>query len=156
LAPSHGVGATGGNPAPTRHIDSVNRSFHLDDLQRVTLKANGHDIPTWVMDTDAKREEGMMWLTSDDVADNDGMIFVFSEAKPQSFWMKNTILALDLIFISKDKKVLNVQHGRPQDTSPLPSAGDAMYVLEMKDGAAKRLGIGPGTVFTIPDSVKSK
>lgn len=154
--PTHGVGATGESGGSSQHVDSLNRTFHLGDLQRVTLKANGHDISAWVMDTDPKREEGMMWLNADDVRDDDGMIFVFPDAKPQSFWMKNTILGLDIIYISKDKKVVNVQRGLPQDTTSLPSAGPAQYVLEMKVGSAKRLGIGPGTSVSIPGDVKSK
>jgi uncharacterized membrane protein (UPF0127 family) len=139
------------------HIDSVKRQFHLKDLQRVTLKANGHDIPAWVMDDKPKQEEGMMWLVESDVNEGDGMIFVFPKAAPQGFWMKNTILALDIMFISQDKKLLNVQPGRPyDDQTNLPSKGAAMYVLEMRQGAAKRLGLKPGTVFTIPADVKAK
>lgn len=150
----HGGSSTGGQSEG--HMDSLRRQFHLDKLERVTLKAAGHDIPTWVMDTDPKKQEGMMWLVDKDVKDDEGMIFVFAKAAHQGFWMENTILPLDIIFISKDKKVLNIQHGKPYDQTNLPSAGDAMYVLEMKDGASKRLGIKPGTVITIPDTVKSK
>src|SRR5207245_531028 len=138
-------------------INSLKRTYQLSDLQGVTLKANGHDIPTWVMDTEDKQREGMMWLTADDVHDNDGMIFVFPSAQQQSFWMKNTLLALDIIYISDKKKVLNIQEGKPLDEiTKLPSKGPAIYVLEMKQGAAKRLGIGPGTEISIPDTVKSK
>ena len=138
------------------HFDSIQRTYHLKDLQRVTLKVNGHDVKAWVMDDNGKREEGMMFLTADDVSDDDGMIFVFSEAGQQSFWMKNTLLALDITYISPDKKVLNVQPGKPGDLTPLPSKGDAQYVLEMKQGSAARLGIKPGVKVEIPNTVKSK
>jgi uncharacterized protein len=151
----HG-GTTGGSTGAVEHFDSIQRTYHLRDLQRETLKANGHEIKAWVMDTDGKRAEGMMFLDASDVSDDDGMIFVFDEARPQNFFMRNTILALDIIFISKDKKVLNIQPGQPQDETSLPSKGAAKFVLEMKQGSAKRLGIKPGTVVTIPDSVKSK
>jgi uncharacterized membrane protein (UPF0127 family) len=145
---------TGGPPAEP--IDSIQRTYHLKDLQRVTLKANGHEIPAWVMDDDPKRREGLMWLDNDNVKEDDGMIFVFTAAEPQSFWMENTVLPLDIIFISDGKKVLNVQQGKPMDKSPLPSKGAAKFVLEMRQGAAKRLGIEPGTPVTIPDTVVAK
>jgi uncharacterized membrane protein (UPF0127 family) len=151
----HG-GTTAGSTGQPQHFDSLKRTYHLRDLQRETLKANGHEIKAWVMDTPDKRSEGMMWLDSEDVSDDDGMIFVFDEPAKQSFWMKNTILALDIIYISKDKKVLNIQPGQPGSEAPLPSKGEAKFVLELKRGSAKRLGIMPGTIVAIPASVKSK
>jgi uncharacterized membrane protein (UPF0127 family) len=98
----------------------------------------------------------MMFLDAEDVHDNDGMIFVFDTAEQRSFWMHNCILALDIIYISADKKVLNIQPGMPHDDTGLPSKGAAQFVLEMKQGSAARLGIKPGTLVTIPASVKSR
>lgn len=160
--PETGAGTSGGQNisttgAPPVHVDSLQRTYHLPDLQRVTLKANGHDIKAWVMDTEDKQREGMMWLTAEDVADDDGMLFAFTDADNRNFWMKDTILALDIIYISEGKKVLNIEEGKPLDEkTSLPSDGKAMYVLEMKKGAAQRLGIKPGVVITIPDTVKGK
>jgi uncharacterized membrane protein (UPF0127 family) len=140
-----------------QHVDSVNRTYHLKDLQRVKLEANGKEIPVWVMDDEGKRREGMMWLTADDVSDDDGMLFAFPDVQPASngFWMENTILALDIMYISEGKKVLDIQEGSPHDETSLKSSGDYKYVLEMKRGAAKRLGIAPGTLIMIPNSVKA-
>lgn len=152
---SSGVSDSKTAPKPG-HTDSLRRTFHLDTLERVTLKANGHEIPAWVMDTGPKEAEGMMWLVDSNVQADEGMLFVFKEAKKQSFWMENTILPLDIIFISDKYRVVNVQQGKPYDESPLPSSGPAMYVLEMKQGAAKRLGIGPGVEISIPSGVKAK
>lgn len=160
--PEAGVGMSGGQSttttgSPPVHVDSLQRTYHLPDLQRVTLKANGHDIKAWVMDTEDKRREGMMWLTAEDVGEDDGMLFAFPDADNRSFWMKDTILALDIIYLSEGKKVLNIQEGKPLDEkTSLPSDGKAMHVLEMKKGAAQRLGIKPGIAITIPDTVKGK
>jgi uncharacterized membrane protein (UPF0127 family) len=151
-----------GGPAPepasqqTGHVESLRRQFKLKDLQRVTLKANGHEIPAWVMDNDEKRAEGMMWLIEPDVKENEGMIFVFPEASQESFWMENTLLPLDIIYIKADHTVANVQKGRPYDETSLPSKGPVKYVLEMREGAAKTLGIKEGTKIEIPDSVKAQ
>jgi uncharacterized membrane protein (UPF0127 family) len=154
------VGDTGADSAvpqsQTGHVESARRAFRLKDLQRVTLKANGHDIPAWVMDNDPKRAEGMMWLVEEDVKENEGMVFVFPDAKAESFWMENTILPLDIIYIKSDHTVANIQEGRPYDTASLPSKGPVQYVLEMRQGAAKKLGIKAGTKIDIPSSVKAK
>ena len=86
------------------------------------------------------------------------MIFAFAQVHPKSpgFYMRNTILPLDIIFLSPKKGVLNVQQGKPYDETDLPSAAPFQFVLEMKQGSAKRLGIKPGMAITIPDSVKGK
>ena len=142
----------------TDRSDSPNRTYHLKDLEKVKLKVSGQDIPVWVMDDEGKRKEGMMWLTADDVADHDGMIFAFPDVQPPSngFWMSNTILALDIIYISPKMKVLNIQEGRPHDETSLPSKGDYQFVLEMKQGGAEKFGIKPGTEIAIPATVKGK
>lgn len=143
-------GTTGG------HMESMRRTYHLKDLQKATLKVDGKEIQAWVMDTEDKRREGMMWLVDEDVKDNEGMIFVFSTAAPQAFWMSNTILALDIVYIGADKKVRNIQVGKPYDETSLPSDGPAQYVLELKNGCAAKFGIKKGSQFEIPDDVKSK
>lgn len=151
-----GHGSAQSSPPPA-HFESLRRTYHLKDLQRVTLEANGHAIPAWVMDDEAKRQEGMMWLEEADVRDEDGMIFVFPQVQPKcAFWMENTVLALDIIFISPAKKVLNIQRGRPFDRSSLPAAGPTLYVLEMKQGSAERLGIKAGTAVKIPSDLVGK
>lgn len=108
------------------------------------------------MDDDSKQQEGMMWLTEKDVKDDQGMLFVFGSPAQQSFWMQNTLIPLDIIYIDAKGKVLNIVHGKPRDESPLPSTGPAQYVLELKDGMAARYRIGPGTVLTIPANAKYK
>ena len=138
------------------HMESMRRTYHTKDLDRGTLKVNGADINAWVMDDDAKRQEGMMWLVEDDVKDNDGMIFVFPDSDKRAFWMHDTILALDIIYIKSDKTVDSIQLGKPYDETSLPSDGPAQYVLELKEGCAKKFGIKKGTKFEIPDSVKAK
>jgi uncharacterized membrane protein (UPF0127 family) len=143
-------------PVTTPMPDGYQRIYNLKDLQRVELLANGHKIHAWVADDDGKRTEGMMSLTEKDVKDDEGMLFVFPAARPLSFWMQNTVLPLDIIYITPDGKVLNVQQGKPFDETGLPSQGDGQYVLELKKGRAMRFGIKRGTLIKIPASVKAK
>jgi hypothetical protein len=95
--------------------DNSNRLFQLSSLEKTTISAHRRKLECWVMDTVSKQQEGMMWLTEKDVRDDQGMLFVFADAQPQSFWMQNTLIPLDIIYINEDGKVLNIVHGKPND-----------------------------------------
>lgn len=102
------------------------------------------------MDDDGKREEGMKWLTEAEVGPDQGMLFVFDAPRKVAFWMEDTLIPLDIVFISESKKVLNVVRGEPEDLTKLPSAGPTLYALELRAGTARRLGIQPGQTIQIP------
>ncbi|AIE87279.1 DUF192 domain-containing protein [Fimbriimonas ginsengisoli] len=145
-------------PAVDEHANA-DRAFQLKDLETKTVKVNGKPIQVWVMDTGQKRQEGMMFLTAKDVRDDQGMIFVSprpSQPKEESFWMHNTILPLDIIYIGSDKSVINIQKGKPQDDTQLPAAAPFLYVIELKQGQAEKYGIKPGTKIDIPNDIASK
>lgn len=70
--------------------------------------------------------------------ENHGMIFIFRDMRPRSFWMKNTRIALDIIYIDNDFEVVSIQHNaRPFSESSLPSEGPAQYVVEVNSGFCK-------------------
>lgn len=141
-----------------RYIRS--RQFQLKDLQVEELKVGvkqEHKFKTWVMDTDAKRQEGMMFLLNEDVADDQAMIFVFDKAETLSFWMKNTYIPLDIAYIDTNGKIVKTYTMQALDvytdyTSKLP----AKYALEMKKGTMLKLGILVGQKVEIPEKVKAK
>ena len=83
-----------------------------------------------------------------------GMLFVFEEERVLGFWMKNTLIPLDIIFIDSDETVVDVQTMRPEhETAPdLPihtSAAPALYAIEVNEGVAAECGIEPGDVVTL-------
>lgn len=123
------------------------------------ISANGHRVKAWVMDDDSRREEGMMFLKESDVRDDQGMIFVFPTVQVNDgrhgFWMANCPLGLDIIYIGKDKKVINVGDGRPFDRSSVQPGGDYFYVLELKHGVGKKYGIKKGSVIGMPAGLKT-
>jgi len=131
------------------------RKFQLRNLAVQDLKANGNTIHCWIMDTEAKRQEGMMFLKDGNVKADEGMLFVFRDMQQATngFWMHNTILPLDIIYIATDGKVLNVQKGQPFDETSLPAKGDYAYTLELKQGEAKKLGIVDGSKVDIPTNI---
>jgi uncharacterized membrane protein (UPF0127 family) len=98
------------------------------------------------------REElsrGLMWRS--DLDADAGMLFVFGNAAPRTFWMKNTPLPLDILFIDDGGTVLNVAASTtPYSEDPIRSSGPARYVLEVNAGFAARHGIGTGARVELP------
>ena len=96
-----------------------------------------------VAKTEPQRELGLMFRR--EMAPDQGMIFDFFTPQPVAFWMHNTILPLDIIFIDKTGRIINIAaNAKPFDDTPLPSDGPARAVLEINAGMAAKLGIRPG------------
>lgn len=133
------------------------REFPLDRLETANLDVNGRIIRAWIMNSEGKIREGMMWLTDKDVADDQGMLFVFPEAARQDFWMRNTLIPLDIVFLDANGKLLNVRQGKPLDEKThLSSKGPAKYVLELKAGTAAKLDAKPGLIIDIPSFARPR
>jgi uncharacterized membrane protein (UPF0127 family) len=85
-----------------------------------------------------------------------GMLFVFGDSAPRTFWMKNTPLPLDILFLDDAGTVLNVAASTtPYSEAPLRSAGPARYVLEVNAGFAAKHGIGAGARAELPATALS-
>jgi uncharacterized membrane protein (UPF0127 family) len=116
-------------------------------MESVTIRtAQGSKvIRAQVADTPERREIGLMYRKQ--MADDEGMIFDFQEPQSLAFWMRNTLIPLDIIFIDERGRVINiVANARPMDETPLPSSAPALAVLEINGGLASKLGIHPGDV----------
>lgn len=141
--------------APTKPVGNPNRVYQLDTLKKTDVNLEGHKVHLWVMDTEGKQQEGMMFLTDPEVKADEGMLFAFKEVQPNdgnhSFWMHNTILPLDIIYISPDGKVLNVGNGKAmQDKPAVMPAGAYLNVIELKAGTAAKYGLKAGDSVAIP------
>ena len=148
------IGCSGGTSAPPG--TNPNRTFPLSSLQRSQVVINGQTFRVWVMDTDAKRSEGMMYLTDSEVQADEGMLFVFPNAQARSFFMRNTYIPLDIAFIGANKSILNIRQMQPFDETSVPSNGPAQYALEVKQGTFARLGISAGMTVDIPTDVQAQ
>ena len=114
-------------------------------LQRleVDTASGAHLFQVEVMSTEAERAQGLMNRRS--LAKDHGMLFDFHRAAPVAFWMKNTFLPLDMIFVGADGKVVSVKHGaKPLDETPIPSGGPTLGVIEVIAGVADAIGVKPG------------
>ncbi len=101
-------------------------------------------IEVEIADDENEKAQGLMYRKS--MGENVGMIFLFDEEKDQSFWMKNTFLALDIMYIAKDWKVVSIQeYAIPYNETALPSDAPAQYVVEVNAGFSDRYKIGKGT-----------
>ena len=104
-----------------------------------------------VADEPAEREKGLMFR---EVMQGDhGMIFLFPQAKQQSFWMKNTFIPLDIIFVRADRTILGiVAQAEPKTTTSRRVEGQSQFVLELNGGVAAQQNLAPGQKlrFTAP------
>lgn len=103
--------------------------------------------------TEPARQQGLMHRKT--LAPSDGMIFLFPAPAPQSFWMKNTPLPLDILYVNPAGRIVSIARGEPFSTAPLPSDGPVNSVIELDAGRAKRdaISIGDEVDYALPPSV---
>jgi uncharacterized protein len=96
-----------------------------------------------VADEEPERIRGLMDRFS--MPENAGMLFIFDKDEPRSFWMKNTYIPLDIIYINAEKKIVSIQkYTHPRTTTSIPSEKPAIYVLEVNAGFTDKYGIFAG------------
>ncbi len=109
----------------------------------VTSGKARHSFRVEVAGTSAQQAKGLMFRTA--LGADEGMIFPMNPPRPASFWMRNTVIPLDLVFVGPDGRITNIAaNAVPYDETPLPSAGLVKAVLELNAGHAAQLGIAPG------------
>lgn len=114
----------------------------LEPLQLVTRKGT-YRFQVEIADSEIEREYGLMCRNS--LAADRGMLFLFDHADYQAFWMRNTLIPLDIVYIGPDGRVVSiVRNARPLDESPLPSGGKTQFTLELAAGRAAQIGLLPG------------
>ncbi|WP_102110332.1 DUF192 domain-containing protein [Oceaniglobus roseus] len=102
-----------------------------------------------IADDDGERAQGLM--NRESMPKSAGMLFVYPREQSTSFWMRNTLIPLDMIFMDGTGTVTRVHSNAvPLDETPIPGGDDVMLVLEINGGLAKSLGIAPGTELRNP------
>ncbi|MCB0324862.1 MAG: DUF192 domain-containing protein [Bdellovibrionales bacterium] len=98
--------------------------------------------------TPSQRARGLMYRKT--MADSEGMLFLFPDEEERSFWMKNTYLELDIIFLDRDFRVVSIaKRAVPLSESARPSRKAAKYVVEVNGGLSDRWGVGEGSHLTV-------
>lgn len=142
-----GAGATGDAS------DSARRQTPLDELPKGEITANGQTIRVWIANRDETRTEGLMFVPADQIADDQGMLFVFPREQYLGFWMLNTVTELDIAFARTDGTIVKTWRMPPLTIQTFPSIEPALFALEMKAGAFERLGLKEGDTLNIPQEL---
>jgi uncharacterized protein len=118
-------------------------TFPKDTVTVETASGARHRFTVEVATTPAQTAQGLMFRRQ--MAADAGMLFLFDPPENAVFWMKNTYIPLDMIFIAPDGRILNIaERTVPLTETPVPAAGLTRAVLEVNGGTAARLGIKPG------------
>jgi uncharacterized protein len=115
------------------------------DLQSLEIasKSGVHVFAVELASTPEEQAKGLMYRRQ--LPEGQGMLFDFHREQPTSFWMKNTYIPLDMIFIRGDGRILRIaENTMPLSEALVPSGGPVRAVLEVNAGTAKKLGIAPG------------
>ena len=138
------LACSGANEAPP----TVESTPTLDPEIEARATIASCDFYLEVADTSQERAQGLMERES--LGKDRGMLFIFENEQTLNFWMKNTLIPLDILFIDENLVVVDVQSMRSEHESAsgsLPiyaSATPAMYAIEVNEGVAKECGIEPG------------
>lgn len=127
-----------------------------DEAKLTIHSTNGdHTFNIEVVDTAESRAQGLMYRQ--ELAPDAGMLFDFLDDREVSFWMRNTFIPLDMIFITGEGVVKNIHvNARPHDPTGIPSDGPVQFVLEIPGGRSVELGIEAGDTVTHPRIEASK
>lgn len=144
---AHGADTQQGTPNVT--AQDLDQIFRRSTLQIATPDARLHHFNIWIADDDQRRARGLMFIKQ--LGADDGMLFIYSQPRPVSMWMKNTYVPLDMVFVGADGRVINVvANTKPQSLTIIESAGPALGVVELPAGTAARLNIAAGAQVIHP------
>jgi uncharacterized protein len=129
------------NPQPA----ALGKAQSLPYSPLTIVRADGKTLSfqVEVARTPEQQEIGLMWRTS--LAPDKGMIFIFQAPRQANFWMENTLIPLDMLFIRADGRIANIiENAMPLTRTLRASDGPVKAVLELAGGSAARLGLKPG------------
>ena len=105
-----------------------------DTLRRIDIE---------IADNSRDRAQGLMHRSA--MPDNRGMLFIFDQEGEQSFWMKNMVMSIDIMYVNKNKEIVTIyKHAQPYSENPIPSFKKAMYVVETTAGFCDKYNIEEG------------
>jgi uncharacterized membrane protein (UPF0127 family) len=115
----------------------------------VTMKIGNGTFQLEVAANDHDQQQGLMYRESMPL--DHGMIFVFAEEKERVFWMKNTLIPLDIVYVNAAERVVSIKHGVPLQEEPtIPSDEPMKWAIELNDGVAAATGLRVGNKLDIP------
>ncbi len=130
-------------------LNAAPHALAADDVVQLVTKSGRHPITVEWAVTPAERAKGLMFRKS--MPENHGMLFDFDYEQSVAFWMHNTPLPLDMVFIAADGTVKRIEKkATPYSDNAIPAGAPVRYVLEINGGRADALGLAPGDKVLIP------
>jgi len=128
--------------------DNSSTTQPQSNLPTITMQIGRQTYTLEIADTEPTRQTGLM--NRDSMPANRGMLFVFEDEIPREFWMKNTRIPLDILFLDSAGKVVASKSMKPYDLNTTPSNAPAKYAIELNQGAAESSGVAVGDQLNIP------
>jgi uncharacterized membrane protein (UPF0127 family) len=122
-------------------------------LPTTTMQIGSKTFTLEIASTESTRETGLM--KRDSMPQDHGMIFAFKDTSRNPFWMKNTRIPLDIIYIDPNFKILAIKQMKPYDLTPTTSPAPYKWAIELNKDAATSAGVKPGDTLTIPAPAQS-
>lgn len=130
-------------PAPQEASVHAQSGLEVVPLTVTTQSGQEHSFRVEVAASSEDQRQGLMFRTS--MGADEGMIFPLAQVRMASFWMRNTVIPLDIIFVGPDNRILNIaENTTPYSEESVPSIGPAAAVLELNGGRSAELGIAAG------------
>lgn len=147
------LGDCSGGSSGNASLPSAQRRFPLKTLPTADVSLKGTTIKAWLATTPDQREEGLMFISDSEITVGQGMLFVFPNERDLAFWMKNTLIPLDIAFARADGTIVAVHTMPPLTLESFPSFEPAMFALELKSGVLGRIGAAVGDKLIVPAEV---
>lgn len=138
-----GTGCGGRSKKPVIEENPI--EFRKEGVLSVVKAADGirHEFDIEIADNEYEIQTGLMYR--EHMEDRQGMLFVFEDEAFRSFYMKNTEIPLDILFVASDSTIVSIQkNAQPLDETSLPSKAPARFVFEINGGLSDRLGLATG------------
>jgi uncharacterized membrane protein (UPF0127 family) len=159
LLTSGPAGADRPPPRPS-YLDPTTESYDgpLPDRGALVVRdafGGAHRLMVEIADTSPLRTRGLMWRN--DLPEGTGMLFIFPTEVVQSFWMRNTFIPLDLVFIDRKFRVVGVvQWAEPRTITSRAVGKPSLYVLEVPGGWTSRNGVRAGSTIELEGALRSR
>ena len=131
------------------NLEDINETNNLGEIKEACFDERCFEVE--IANTDEERQKGLMFRETLD--EDKGMLFIFEEEGIYPFWMKNTLITLDIIWINKEGEIVFIANAVPCEIEPCQIYNpnkEALYVLEVNSGIANEIGLKAGDEAYIP------
>jgi len=135
-------------------LSAQEREIPIEKFFQTELKIKNKFFNVWLALSPKQQQEGLSSLGSDDVAVDEGMLFIYPMNEIQTFWMKDTLIDLDIAFIHESGEICNIYNMEQQSRKYFSSTKHIRYVLELRKGIFEELNLVVGDKIELPPMIK--